>query len=60
MIEFLLSAPTLVGSIASMILATLSGLVVYVISYKLIFKYQSSDLKDPTGNPQCLTVIVSH
>ena len=50
MIEFLLSAPTLVGSIASMILATLTGLAVYVISYKLTFKYQSGDLKDPTSN----------
>ncbi len=50
MIEFLLSASTLVGIISSMVLATLTGLVAYVISYKLIFKYQSSDLKDPTGN----------
>jgi hypothetical protein len=26
------------------------GLVVYVVSYKLITKYKSDDLKDPTGN----------
>jgi len=50
MIEFLLSSSTLVGSIASMVIATLAGLVVYGISYKLISRYQSSDLKDPTSS----------
>ena len=50
MIDFLLSATTLVGIIASMILATLAGLVVYGISYKLISRYRSDDLKDPTSN----------
>jgi hypothetical protein len=50
MIEFLHSSSTLVGSIASMILATLAGLVVYGVSYKLISRHQSGDLKDPTSS----------
>ncbi len=49
MIEFLLSLSTLAGSIISMVLATAAGLLVYGISYKLIAKYQSDDLKDPTS-----------
>jgi hypothetical protein len=50
MIEFILSSSTLVGSISSMVLATLAGLVVYGISYKLITRYQRDDVMDATGN----------
>ena len=50
MIEFLLSQTTLVGSLLFMLLATVAGLLVYAISYRLIKKYQTDDLKDPTGS----------
>jgi len=50
MTEFLLSQPTLIGSIVSIVLATVAGLSVYGISYKLISKYQGDDLRDPTNN----------
>lgn len=50
MIKFLLSQTTLVGSLVSMLLATVAGLLVYAISYRLIKKYQTDDLKDPTGS----------
>jgi ABC-type multidrug transport system fused ATPase/permease subunit len=50
MIEFLLSQSTLVGSVVAMVLATLAGLLVYGISYKLISKYQSGELKDPISS----------
>jgi hypothetical protein len=49
MIELLLSQSTLAGSVTAMVLATAAGLLVYGISYKLISKYQSGDLKDPTS-----------
>ena len=49
MIEFLLSQSTLAGSVTAMVLATAAGLLVYCIFYKLISKYQSDDLKDPTS-----------
>ena len=47
--EFLLSQPTLVGSIMSILIATVSGLPVYLLAYRLIDKYKTSDLKDPTS-----------
>jgi hypothetical protein len=50
MIEFLLSLPTWVGCGVAMVSTALLGLVVYVVSYKLITKYQREDLKDPTSN----------
>jgi hypothetical protein len=49
MIEFLLSLSTLAGSVISMVLATAAGLLAYSVSYKLIAKYQSGDLKEPTS-----------
>jgi hypothetical protein len=49
MIEFLLSLSTLAGSVISMGLATAAGLLAYSVSYKLISKYQSGDLKEPTS-----------
>jgi len=49
MIDFLLSQSTLAGCVTAMVLATAAGLLVYIISYKLISKYQSDDLKDPTS-----------
>lgn len=50
MVEFILSLSDLVGVIVTMGLATAAGIAVYLVSYKLISKYQSSELKDPTGN----------
>jgi ABC-type multidrug transport system fused ATPase/permease subunit len=50
MIDYLLSASTLVGSVVSMVLATVAGLLVYGISYKFISKYETGELKDPTSN----------
>jgi hypothetical protein len=50
MIDFLLSLPTWAGCVVAMGFTSVLGLVVYVVSYKLITKYKSDDLKDPTGN----------
>jgi hypothetical protein len=50
MIEYLLSLPTWLGCSVAMVSTAVFGLVVYVVSYKLITKYKSDDLKDPTGN----------
>ena len=50
MIEFLLSLPTWIGCGAAMVSMAVFGLLVYVISYKLINKYKSEDLKDPTSS----------
>lgn len=50
MIEFLLSAPIWIGITVSMVLATATGLLVYGISYKLVSRYQSADLKDPASS----------
>ena len=50
MIEFLLSLPTWVGCCVAMVSTTVVGLVVYLVSYKFISKYQRYDLKDPTSN----------
>ena len=50
MIEFMLSLPTWVGCGVAMVTAAVVGLVIYVVSYKLISKYQSQDLKDPTSS----------
>ncbi len=48
MIGFLLAAPTWLGIIVSMVLATAVGLSIYGISHKLIARYESGALKDPT------------
>jgi len=48
MIEFILSLPTWLGFGAAMVTTTVVGLVVYIVSYKLISKYQRHDLMDPT------------
>ena len=50
MIDFLLSLSTWAGCGVTMVSTAVLGLVVYVVSYKLITKYKSDDLKDPTGN----------
>ena len=50
MIEFLLSLPTWVGCCVAMVSTTVVGLVVYLVFYKFISKYQSYDLKDPTSS----------
>ena len=50
MIEFLLLLPTWVGCCIAMVSTTVVGLVVYLIFYKFISKYQSYDLKDPTSS----------
>jgi hypothetical protein len=49
MIEFILSLPTWLGFGAAMVVTAVVGLVVYFVSYKLISKYQSYDLMDPTA-----------
>ena len=49
MIELLLSLPDIVGAAVAMVIAAVLGLAVYLIAYKLISKYQSDELKDPTG-----------
>ena len=50
MIEFVLSLSTWVGSVVAVVSAAVVGLGVYLVSYKLISKYQSDDLKDPTNS----------
>ena len=50
MIDFMLSLSTWVGSLFAMLFSTVCGLVVYLVSYKLIPKYSSDELKDPTSN----------
>ena len=50
MIDFLLSLPTWLGSLVSIVLTTGAGITIYFVSYRLIFKYQKEDLKDSTSN----------
>jgi len=50
MIKFLLSLSDWVGSVVSMVGVAAVGLVVYIVSYKLLLKYKSDELKDPTGS----------
>jgi len=50
MIDSLLSLSTWVGCFVAVVFTTVVGLVVYLVSYKFISKYQSYDLKDPTSN----------
>ena len=50
MVEFLISLPTWAGCSVAMVSTAVFGLVVYVFSYKLITKYKSEDLKDPTSS----------
>ena len=50
MIELLLSLPDIVGAAVAMVIAAVLGLAVYLIAYKLISKYQSDELKDPTSS----------
>ena len=50
MIEFLLLLPTWVGCCIAMVSTTVVGLVVYLVFYKFISKYQSYDLKESTNN----------
>ena len=45
MLDFLLSLPTWLGCGLIMFSTALFGLVVYVVSYKLITKYKNDDLK---------------
>ena len=50
MIEFLLLLPTWLGFATAMVITAMVGLVVYLVSHKLISNYQSYDLKDPTSS----------
>ena len=50
MMEFVLSLPTGAGCAVAMVFTTVVGLVFYLVSYKLISKYQSDELRDPTNN----------
>ncbi len=49
MIDFLLSLPTLIGCGIAMVFTAALGLLVYLVSYKLITKYKSGELKDEIG-----------
>ena len=50
MIEFILSLPTWFGCAFAMVSTTVLGLVVYVVSYKLIEKSKNVNLKEPINN----------
>lgn len=50
MITFLLSLPTWAGCGVTMVFTTIVGLVVYLVFYKIISKYQREDMQDPTSN----------
>ena len=50
MIESVLSVSTWLGITISMVLAAAAGLLVYGIAYKLIARYQTDELKDPTSS----------
>lgn len=45
MIELLLSLPDLVGGLMTAVIATAVGVLVYLVSYKLISRYQINDLE---------------
>lgn len=49
MINYILSLPDLLGGFVMALFCTVSGIVVYLFSYKVIARYQSSDLKDPAS-----------
>jgi hypothetical protein len=60
MIEFVGSLPTLWGGIMMMLITTLSGLAVYLVSYKFISKYVRGDLKDAvTSLFRVVSILVS-
>jgi hypothetical protein len=50
MIEFILSLPKWIGCGFTMVSTTVLGLVVYVVSYKLIEKSKNVNLKEPINN----------
>ena len=50
MFEFIISLPVWVGCGVSMVSMAVSGLVIYIVSYKIITKYKTEDLKDPTSS----------
>ena len=50
MLDFLLSLPTWIGCGLTMVSTALLGLVVYLVSNKLITKYKSEDLKAPSSS----------
>ena len=50
MVEFIISLPVWVGCGLAMVFTSVFGLVVYVLSYKIITKYKTEDLKDPTSS----------
>ena len=45
MIDFVISLPTWVGCIVAMGFTAVTGFVVYLVSYRLIFKYKREDMK---------------
>jgi len=50
MIDVLISLPMWSGSLVAMGFTTVTGFVVYLVSYKLISKYKREDMKEPTNN----------
>ena len=50
MIKLILSLPTWAGIGVAIVLATVVGLVVYFVSFKLISRYQNDELRDSTSS----------
>ena len=50
MIESLVSLPVVFGSLVFMAFAVAIGLPSYFVSHKLISRFQTSDMKEATGN----------
>lgn len=50
MLESILLLPPWLGGLVAMTIATVLGLAVYLVSYRLISRQSRDDLKDPTSN----------
>jgi hypothetical protein len=50
MIEFILSLSTWAGFLIAIVFSTVCGLVVYLLSYKMISRYKSDELQEPANN----------
>jgi len=60
MIEFVLSLPEWLGIGVAMLLAAVVGLVVYIVSHRLISVHQKEELEDPMSSLfQLVGVLVS-
>ncbi len=50
MVELIISLPVWIGCCVSMAFTSVFGILIYTVSYKIISKYKTEDLKDPTSN----------